>query len=698
MRWLSFSTLLFLACATTHPVDPLPCSDGNTARCLEFARFVETSGRRDGSLSVALERYCLEGSLESCQQLAKLRGDRSLDQLCQDGITEACPIPSDKRAPEALRVECERRLPNACRVYLDRIGVEKATPADLERGCSEGLAQVCYVLSTRLDATQAERAKKLLWRSCLAGVKDACLQSDVGATKCAQGNGSACRAFFLTRSEPKEVQERKVTVLKQACAHKLSEACHGLLLADMPRTELLALACGTRETCWAVMRGWEKEELAPLCRDAQGLQREVACEGLLRADWPENQPPEYLTTWARARCQSATTERARACAPWLGLLEGLQRSIEWTRVQCEIGECKDKDALASVDRCLGGEKGEICARAGLWLRSLRLKDPEELKVSGRVLTLACASNEALSCLDAAAQEKRDPLARLALYERACRAGSKQGCARAAELSVARRACDEGHCSLWANEMGGDANEGLFEDGAMPPEGLALLEKTCAKGALEDCSMWAKESSAATRVRQCVEKEAFCPPFERRKDKADVEVMRTLRPKFTVGLKACESRDGAACAELLRLMNTTGYFAPKYRSDAVAVKWANTACDAGLACTDLIELLQTQRPQTPELVSALHKAMGKACAADDGASCGDLADALWNQVRRSSRDGSFDRMTPELKQALAVALKGCDLGNFDSCMTAANFVESGIGVAADELQAERLRAKARDKRR
>lgn len=691
MHRLLLSFVLVSGCVTPRPAG-LPCDGTDAARCLEFVKVLDTAKQRDGEIAHALERHCLQGSLESCQALAGLRDDHSLQQLCSDGIAEACPIPAERRALEVLRGECEQGLPGACRTFFGRPDLREdvVSAATLERGCDEGLGRVCFALSKKLQASNATRAKELSWRSCLAGVEAACLESEVGATRCAKGNGPACRAFNLAFDDSPQLRARKLATLKQACANKLASACRELGDEEgLPHAELVQLACPEPATCPAALDVLSDDELLASCRDGAPALKDLACaEAVSRP----RQVPDFVRAWAQTRCERSTGQ----CDPWLRLLELDERRLEVVRVRCRADACPDAESLQLVDRCLAGASGETCARAGLWLESLRLTHADELAVARKVLGAACAGKEALSCV-AAVQLESDPLARLTLLEKACAAGSKRSCEDAQRLATAKKQCEQGACSAWVDEFTGDQ---------LAPEVLALVVNTCAKGVDDDCLIWSRHVSISQKVEQCVRSEAFCPPYLRTPKKKGVAVpgladLKVLRPKLVAAHGACAGGGAEGCSALLATMDELEGLTTTWRPevDETVLGWAKRACDAGLACDRYLELLQATTPRPAGFEQLLVEVLDRECARGKGARCGDRARMLWSRAQSArGRGAELAHDTPELRRALALALEGCERGDASSCELAADFTESGIGGGTpDPLAAERLRARAKETR-
>lgn len=659
--------LLLAGCATTRAAQPLPCADDDAARCVQFVELVRSATGRGGSgdatLSHALERFCLRGSTESCQLLAKQRSDDSLAELCRDGATEACDLPADKRAPQSLLEDCKQRKPGACRAWFDGARLTEAPPrAVLEAACDEGIARTCFALAQALRAAEAERARTLTWRSCLAGVREACAVSQDGVARCRRGVAPACEPFDFVEGESAEVHAKTRSLLEAACGEGVVLACLRLV-HELGDAATYALACRHAPACEKIAGYASTEVLSDSCRSGEGVARDIACGYLVELLDPEEQEDASpVRAWARARCDEARGQ-ARDCWPLVRWLKRRGHELEARRVQCSAGPCEAAEGLAMVDRCLEGPL-DACPHAALWLQQERLlRDDnarEVIEVGQRVLRRACEAKEAMYCIRAADFGPVPVAERLRFVERGCALGSKDGCERAAELTAAKRACDAGkQCADWVMEMRDEERS----------TGVKLLEKTCGKGVRDDCATWRDLVGVVAALLKCEVSAALCP------------VEKDVRPRLTATLKRCEAEHGEACAQLVVGLQD-GTFETLSRSDLRRpqpdlLRWASWGCDVSSVPSCELAVSLSDKPDR-------ERAAVKACDAGSALNCRILAYDAWHEGNRG------DTLTPALVKARERALRACTLGDAAGCSLAADFFESGVGGPADALEAERLR--------
>ena len=661
--------LLLAACATTRSAEPLPCTDADAPRCLQFLELVEQASWKgsqdDDSISQVLERYCLRGSTKSCQVLATRRRDNSLAQLCRDGATEACAIPDQQRSQAALLSECERARPGACRAWLRTAPErERVTLKALESACDEGIAFTCFVLAQRLPPADAERIRTLTWRSCLAGVKEACSASDTAGERCRKGEAPACEALDFGPSDDPALHAKKRGVLEDACRAGVVRSCQRLR-GELGDQAVLSLACRHEEACEALATTISMKDLGLACSGAPGITRDAACATLVRVGRDEAltdivRPAE---TWAREQCAASRGEK-RNCGPLEMWLRARDYRLAVMRLRCETGPCDEKESLAQVDRCLGGTL-EDCPRAAVWMQQHGLLVDElaadEIPLVQRVVERACDAKEAMFCVRAADLRSATVQQSLAFLERACALGSKEGCVQTKAMTAEKRACDAGvQCRAWVERM---------KEGERPTR-VALLERSCRKSGGRECEALWGSMTHSEALRKCVESEPLCA------------VNKKARPRLIKLVAACDDGVGASCGELIDALFDGSIdqlsSALWSQPEPDLLKWSNVGCDAGgrKSC-ELVAQLTDGEPAM--------RALDKACEARSAEACLTLSRLAWDET--TSRK---DKLAPALVRARERALRACELGNQKGCWLAADFLESGIGGAADALEAERLR--------
>ena len=670
-RSLPALLLLVVSCATAPQAPPaLPCTDDDAPRCLAFVKLVKEVDSRDGLVAQGLERHCLAGSLESCQQLATVRRDKSLEKLCKEGLADACLIPPDKVSEETLKAECSKREVGACQRLLTRVGPDKVMefPRDLlEAGCSDGRAPFCFALSRQVKATEPERAKSLAWRSCLSGVTTACAENDESEARCAKGSDVACRSFELAAADDEAARGKKLKLLESACRAGAIGVCQHLARAGGLKPErLVELACTREATCSVVM---VPSVATVACAGPEGLARDHGCAALLvgpalTGDGTEPVDPAG-EAWAKPRCTKAPLPDAfkNVCRSYSGALERAGRMIEATRVKC-TSPCRDEAALKSLDLCLSEQRTkDSCARAVLWLDHHDFGMSEgDLAVQRDVFGRACELGEASACEKAATRLQGQPQKSVQLYRRACTLGAKSACRFAEMLERDQQQCERGHCASWAQHFADlDVN-------------LSMLEKTCASGEKADCEAWGwRVRKVPSRyVRVCAERgKPFC-------SKEDQALLAPLH-------KACTANDGMACGKLVAATTLS-----REGGDPTLVGWARNACEANDA-NGCFQLASWDDPEG--------KAAARACELNHNEGCHLAADWLWRANGMRDRYGSAKKAldTPELKRARELALKACKLESSEGCSLASEFLQSGVGGPADELESARLEEKARELR-
>lgn len=665
--------LVVAGCATTQTSPaPLPCTDDDAPKCLSFMKLVSELNQPDGVVAQGLERHCLNGSLESCQRLATLRRDRSLEKLCKEGLAEACPLPPEKLSDAVLEDQCVKHEVGACQQLLRRLTPEKlqATRVEvLEAGCSDGRAGFCLALAHAVTPTAPERAKSLTWHACLAGLEPACLESDQNEARCAKGSTAACKAFVPTEEDQGPARAKKVALLERACRAGAAVVCSALL-RELPADALLDAACGKAETCAAVMSAVTAPKA---CASENELRREEGCSWLLggRLGYFDEGESTGLTEarqqargWAERRCAKAPND-AEACALWSSVLQQTGRSIEATRVSCRIDtNCEDHTNLAALDVCQGAKPTrDDCARASLWLVNVQYRsetpDTADQTIAREVMTRACELGELSACISATSHNVTpNVLERLKFMEKACKLGDASTCADLKLMTAKQKACAAGHCSSWAYEFDHEV-------------AIDLVEKTCAAGEKDDCRTWhALTARTPSRlIRLCVEKGT---PFCQKQEQA----------ALSAPYKACLAGKDRECGKLVEVID---FVRRQSFEDAEVMTWAVRACNSkdANACYG---------------VASAKRDLGSAevaCGLNHAEGCGLLAEMLWNDRDTSARGSPAE--LEKAKRAREAALKGCQLDSYEGCKLAADMVESGIGGPQDALEASRLREKSRSLR-
>lgn len=696
MRWL-LSAIILAACATT-PVakgpDPLPCADDDAPRCLAFLALMN----EEESIAHALERYCVSGrSLEACQELAKRRRDRNLERLCRDGTAEACPLPTGAaRSAEALRRDCLARVPGTCRPLFEKLrgapsaaqlredggtsSVDLHEPGLLEATCAEGLAVACFELSQVLHEGHGtpkdeKRAQTLAWHACLAGVPAACAASDVSANKCAQGNESACAAFWLTGTGIPDPNDPKVKVLTSACEHGATGPCRQLVdTRAMPLARAVALTCIDEPRCVHFLSSRPPTDIASTCQTGSGLAKAVSCLMAFEYCGGMDEAMRPAVAWAEKACGDG---RKEACAKLVARdLRGGHRLAAMTLACREhLGSCEPADAegVAHAERCAATNAVDACFRAARWLDTDDRAGEGDLPRAVSAYRIACDGGELAACTRAAALLVGNPDVdlRITLLNKACALKSEEACTHLEPLAKAKRQCGQGHCVEWY----------LLLDRAGVPARTALpiLEGPCLKGSARDCRVWNDNAPADLEywLGRCSAAARLCDPY--------------IAP-IVERWRSCTGQRPRECSKLVTdLLNVLPV---QRRETPELVAWSMRACQAddAIGCVQ-VGLLSNDT--TPEWRTAIEKG----CALENTEACVALAKRLWNEVKEESRAEGRNleqlRGDAKLKRSIELANQACRADDADGCELAAEFAEGPLVEKPDPVAAERLRQRARD---